>query len=61
MVASATILFYDYLLTLADEVSQEAISIALHSVYCHGNRSNTFGMGGKRGVRGEHDLLYVTH
>ena len=57
--ASATILFYDYLLTLADEVSQ-AIDVALRLAYHNCERLNLLGMGRKRGVRKEHHLPYVT-
>ena len=53
-----TILFYDYLLTLPDEVSCAA-SVTSCLAYRPGERSNTLGVvGGNHGVRREHRLLY---
>ena len=56
IVATATILFYDFLLTLGDEVSH-VITVSLR--YIHSPRSNTLGTGGNRGVRTENRLSYA--
>ena len=58
MFATTAILFYDYLLTLADEVCK-ATGAALRSTHHPCERSNSLGMGRNHGVRGEHHLPYV--
>ena len=56
--AASAIFFYDYLLTLADEV-RGAISVALCIVYHPCERSNLLGTGRNHGVRREYHLPYV--
>ena len=58
MLAAATILFYDYLLTLGDEVSRP-IGVTIYPAYYHGERSNLLGMVRNHGVRREHHLAHL--
>jgi len=57
MLACLTLLFYDYLLTLEDEVGYP-IDVHLKWVYHPRERSNSSGAGGDRGVWRECHLLY---
>ena len=58
-IAAATVFFYDFLLTLADEVSH-VVSVTLCRVrYPSCERSNMLGTGGNHGVRRER--LLVVH
>ena len=57
-IAATTIFFYDFFLTLADEVSH-IVSISFrYTHYPSRERSNTVGKGGNRGVRREDRLSY---
>ena len=57
-IATATILFYDFLLTLGDEVSHViSVSFATFIFSCR-ERSNTLGREGSHGVRRENRLSY---
>ena len=49
-VAAATVLFYDILLTMGDEVNH-IVGVALRYIYCPWERSNIFGMGKNHQVR----------
>ena len=58
-VAVAVILFYDFFLTLADEVSH-FVSVPFRSTYCPSRgRSNTSGKEGNHGVRQEDHLSHA--
>ena len=59
-IAVAAILFYDFFLTLADEVSH-VVSVPFRYTYCPSrDRSNTPGKGGNHGVCQEDHLSYGT-
>ena len=60
-IAVATILFYDFFLTLADEVSY-VVSVSFRYTYCPScERLNTSGKGESHGVRREDHLSYGTY
>ena len=56
IIAVAAILFYDFFLTLDDEVSH-IITVSIRYVYSPSReRSNMFGTGGNHGVRTDNHL-----
>jgi len=57
MLACLIILFYDYLLTLGDEVSSP-VNVPNRQAYHYCGRLNAFGVGRNRGVRREHHSPY---
>jgi len=57
-IATTAIFFYDFFLTLADEVSR-VIAVPARQVYRPPReRSNTLGTGGNHGVRGGNHLSH---